>query len=232
MKLQIPALLILSVLGCLAQDKPVAIAKKLLPKKAVCVTCSLNGEGHEEEKPAGGLMYKGKAYYFCNIAEVATFKADPEAYMPVILPRPAPESLGKMLDGTEVALKDYKDKVLLIDFWATWCSPCVKAMPEMQKLHNKLADKGFSAIGISIDEEGAKKVKPFQAKRKFTYPILLDTDKESPVWKAFGVHGVPALFLVNRKGEIVQQWTGKINQKEVEKAVVELLEAESKKVSK
>ena len=100
-------------------------------------------------------------------------------------------------------------------------------MPALQKLHDKYSAKGFSVVGISIDEEGAKKVKPFLAKRKFTYPILLDLDTKSPVWKAFGVHGVPALFLIDRNGQIVRQWTGKVNHKEVEKSVAELVDGES-----
>ena len=211
----------------LVQDSPTDIAKNLLPKKAVCVICTANGEGHEEEKPVAGVRYKGKSYYFCGSKEVSLFKKDPEAYMPPVLPRPVPEQLGTKLEGSEVAAAEHSGKILLIDFWATWCVPCVKTMPDMQKLHDKYATKNFSVIGISIDEEGAKKVKPFLAKRKFTYPILLDTNAKSPTWKAFGVHGVPALFLVNRDGQIVQQWTGKISPKEVEKAVEKLLEADS-----
>lgn len=209
-----------------AQDVPENIAKKSLPKKAVCVICNLNGEGHNEEKVSAGVMYKGKAYYFCNLSEVETFKKAPASFLPPVLPRPAPDTLGTKLEGGAVALSEYEGKIVLVDFWATWCVPCVKAMPEMQKLHDKYADTGFSVIGISIDEEGIKKVKPFLAKRKFTYPMLLDTNTKAPVWKAYGVHGVPALFLIDRAGQIVQQWTGKIDSKVVAKAVTELVETE------
>ena len=78
---------------------PEEIAKKDLPKKAVCFVCSANGETHGEEKPAAGARYKGKTYYFCNEKEAVAFKQDPEAYMPPVLPRPAPKSLGSTLDG-------------------------------------------------------------------------------------------------------------------------------------
>lgn len=222
------ALLCLALLarGASAQNSPEDIAKKKLPAKALCVVCTANGEGHDEEKPAAGVMYKGKAYYFCNAKEVETFKKDPDAYLPPVLPRPAPETLGAKLDGGEVMLADFKGKAILVDFWATWCAPCVKSMPEMQKLHDKYASKGFSLVGVSIDEEGAKKVKPFLAKRKLAYPILLDSNKKEPVWKAFGVHGVPALFLIDQEGRIVRQWTGKIDRKEVEKAVEEVMKEE------
>jgi peroxiredoxin len=217
-------LLIISM-GAMAQGAPEDIAKNELPKKAACVVCAANGEGHGEEKPAAGVRYKGKSYFFCNVKEVATFKQDPEAFMPPILPRPAPKTLGVKLDGASAAASEFQGKVLLVDFWATWCAPCVAAMPDLQKLHDKNASKDFSVVGISIDEEGAKKVKPFLARRKFTYPMLLDTDAKAPVWKAFGVHGVPALFLINREGRIVNQWTGKVNHRDVEKAVAELVDA-------
>ena len=74
--------------GALAQDTPEDIAKKDLPKKATCVVCASNGEGHGEEKPAAGVRYKGKSYFFCNAREAVTFKQDPEAFMPPVLPRP------------------------------------------------------------------------------------------------------------------------------------------------
>lgn len=217
-------LLLLLGIGAQAQDTPQDIDKKDLPKKAPCIVCAQNGEGHDEEKPAGGVRYKGKSYYFCNVAEVKRFKEDPEAFMPPVLPRSAPKTLGQKVEGGEVLLADYKGSVMLVDFWATWCAPCIKGMPDMQKLHEKYAARGFSVVGVSIDEEGAKKVKPFLAKRKFTYPILLDTDTKNAVWKAFGVHGIPVVFLIDKTGQIVQQWTGKINKSEIEKAVEALME--------
>ena len=154
--------LVLALVGirATAQEVPQEIPKKELPRKAICIVCAVNGEGHGEEKPAAGALYRGKTYYFCNIKELATFKQDPTAYLPPILPRPAPEKLGAKLTGGNTTLADYRGTVLLVDFWATWCAPCVKAMPEVQKLHDQFAKKGFVAIGISIDEEGAKKPKP------------------------------------------------------------------------
>jgi peroxiredoxin/YHS domain-containing protein len=202
------------------QDTPEEIARKELPKTAVCVVCEANGEGHKDEKPAAGVRYKGKSYFFCNAKEVAEFKKDPEAFMPPVLPRPATALKLRKLDGSGASLSDYKGKVVLVDWWATWCVPCVAAMPDVQKLHDKYAEKGFTAIGISIDEEGAKKVKPFIEKRKFSYPILLD---DSGQWKIWGVRAIPAMFLVNKEGQIVKQWTGKLDKKEIEKAVTELL---------
>jgi thiol-disulfide isomerase/thioredoxin len=217
-------LLLLAPLTTRAQDKP-TIVKDNLPQKAVCLVCSQGGEEHGEEKPAGAVAYKGKTYYFCNKREVEAFVKDPDAYLPAPLPRLAPAFSLKRVTGETATLAELsKGKVLLVDFWATWCGPCVKAMPDLQKIHEKYATGGkFSVVGISIDEEGAKKVAPFLAKSKtkYTYPILLDAGE---VWKQWGVKSLPTVVLV-KDGQIVGSWAGKVNLKEVEAAVMKVLEA-------
>lgn len=205
-----------------AQDTPTDISKKELPKKAHCVVCTVRGSGEGEEKPAAGVRYKGTAYYFCNAKEATEFKKEPETWIPLPLPRPAPDFMLKTLTDTEVTKETYKDKVLLVDFWATWCKPCIATMPELQKLYADYAEKGLVVLGISIDEKGAKVVKPFVTKHKFLYPMALDAG-EKPMWQAYRVKGVPALFLIDKEGNIVRQWLGKPDKIEVEKAVLELL---------
>ena len=175
-----------------AQDKPTLMTGKL-PAKAECVVCSQRGEDHGQEKPAAGVQYTGKTYYFCQKKEAEEFIKDPEAFMPPVLPRPAPAFALKNVEGQTVTLGSTKGKVLLVDFWATWCAPCVQVMPDLQKLHDKYSGKGFAVVGVSIDENGAKAVGPFLAKRKFTYPILLDT---GDVWQRWGVRAIPAMFLI------------------------------------
>ncbi|MDX1931743.1 MAG: redoxin family protein [Capsulimonadales bacterium] len=210
-----------------AQEKAVVVKDKL-PAKAECFICSQNGEEHGEEKPAGAVAYKGKTYYFCSKKEVEAFVKDPNAYLPAPVPRPAPAfslPTATAAAGEKVTLTGLAagGKVLLVDFWATWCGPCVKAMPELQRLHQKYAAGGkFSVVGVSIDEEGAKKVGPFLAKQKtkYTYPILLDAAADAPVWQQWGVKAVPSVILV-KDGQIVRHWAGKVDLKEVEKAVAE-----------
>lgn len=212
------AALVLS-LAAFAQEKAQRVTGKL-PAKAVCFICFQNGES-EEEKPAGAVAYKGKTYYFCNKAEVEKFLKDPEVFIPAPVPRSAPVFTLKTPTGETVSLESLKGKLVLLDFWATWCVPCVKAMPDMQKLQDKYAAKGFTVVGISIDDEGAKKVTPFLAKSKvkFTYPILLDNGM---VWKDWGVKSVPSVMLV-KGGQILKHWSGKIEIGEIEKAVREAL---------
>jgi peroxiredoxin len=209
-----------------AQEAAEELTKKELPRKAVCVVCDTQGMGEGEETVVAGVRYKGKVYFFCNKSEVAKFRQDPAAYIPLPLPRPMPDFRLKTLDETPLTSRSYRGKVMLVDFWATYCKPCVEVMPELQKLADKYAAKGLVVLGVSLDEKGAKVVKPFLEKRKFTYPIALDNASE-PAWQAFGVRALPTLFLVNAEGQIVRQWTGKPDKKQVEEAVQSLLKATS-----
>ena len=199
------------------QASPQDIPKGELPKSATCVVCSSNGEGHGEERAAAGVVYEGKRYFFCNAKEVGDFKKDPEAFLPPVLPRPAPEVKASDLAGKPVTLESYKGKVVLLDFWATWCAPCVKSMPALEKLYSRAKDRDLMVVGLSIDED-PKKVPPFLKKRGVTYPILLD-DPKVPTWAAYRVRAVPAMFLIGRNGQIVAQWRGEAKMKDVETAV-------------
>ncbi len=208
----------------MAQNTPTDIPKKELPKKAICAVCAAKGGGEEEEKPASGVRYRGDAYYFCKSSELIEFKKEPDSWVPLPLPRSAPDFKLKTLSDKEVSKDSFKGKILLLDFWATWCKPCVAAMPDLQKLYEKLAGEGLEILGVSIDDKTAKAVKPFIAKGKFSYPIAIDGG-ESPAWQAYRVKGIPALFLIDKEGKIVKQWLGKPDKKEVEEAVKALLKA-------
>ena len=201
------------------QDKAIRVTGKL-PAKASCFICLQNGET-ELEKPAGAVNYKGKTYYFCNKGEVDAFIKDPETYIPAPVPRPAPAFSIPSPSGATINFDSVKGKVTLVDFWATWCGPCVKAMPTLQKLHETYSAQGLSVIGIAIDEQGAKKVGPFleKSKVKYTYPIAIDN---ADVWKAWGVRSLPTMVLV-KDGQIVRHWSGMVDFKDVERTVRDAL---------
>jgi len=103
--------------------------------------------------------------------------------------------------GKSWHLRDLKGKVVLVNFWATWCPPCRKEMPDLQALYDKYRDQGLVVLAIS-DEETAK-VSPFISERKFTYPILLDAGRK--VNDAFVVEGIPKSFVYDREGKLVAQ---------------------------
>ncbi|MEO5989146.1 MAG: redoxin domain-containing protein [Candidatus Eisenbacteria bacterium] len=176
-------------------------------KKASCVVCQVaRGESAEEEVRAV-RSHAGKEYGFCSEKCGKAFSADPLAYVPPSFPRAAPGFSLTDLGGNPVSNASLKGKVVLVDFWATWCAPCLKSMPELEALHRKYADRGFAVVGISIDEGGLAKVRKFVAAKKLTYPIALDSAKE-PAWESFRVKAVPAAYLLDREGRIVAQWTG------------------------
>ena len=101
---------------------------------------------------------------------------------------------------------------MLLDFWATFCGPCVKAMPRLQKLNDELAGKGFAVVGIATDEEGAAKVGPAVAKIGVKYPILISDEN---AWKDYDVTTLPAMFLIDRRGQIVKRFGGQVDHKVV-----------------
>jgi len=105
------------------------------------------------------------------------------------------------LQGHSWTLKELRGKVVLVNFWATWCPPCRKEMPDLERLHNELGPRGLVILAIS-DEETAK-VEPFIAEHKFDYPILLDPGRK--VNDLFHVEGIPKSFVYDREGKLVAQ---------------------------
>jgi peroxiredoxin len=105
------------------------------------------------------------------------------------------------LQGTPWHLRDLRGKVVLVNFWATWCPPCRKEMPDLQALYDKYKDQGF--VVLSISDEDSAKVTPFIGERKITYPVLLDPAHK--VNDAFQVMGIPKSFVYDREGKLVAQ---------------------------
>ena len=105
------------------------------------------------------------------------------------------------LQGKTWHLRDLQGKVVLVNFWATWCPPCRKEMPDLQALYEKYKDQGFVVLAISDEEVG--KVSPFIAERKISYPVLLDPGRK--VNELFQVEGIPKSFVYDREGKLVAQ---------------------------
>jgi peroxiredoxin len=105
------------------------------------------------------------------------------------------------LQGKSWTLKDLRGKVVLVNFWATWCPPCRKEMPDLEALYQKFEDQGFVILAIS--DEDAAKVAPFVKEHEFTYPILLDPGRK--VNERFAIGGIPKSFVYNREGKLVAQ---------------------------
>lgn len=117
----------------------------------------------------------------------------------------APDFSLKNENGKEVSLGDSNGKVRLIHFWATWCPPCVREMPHLDKLVKKMKGRPFELIAISEDES-LDDVKKFREQVSFSFPILYDEGEKLSY--TYGVFGLPESFLVNKQGIVVRKITG------------------------
>lgn len=106
------------------------------------------------------------------------------------------------LHGKKVDIKNYAGKVVLVDFWATWCGPCIAALPEVKETYSKLHDKGFEILGISLDSEKETLVQ-FLAAEKMTWPQHFDgSGWENKLVQKFEITGIPSMWLVDKKGNL------------------------------
>ncbi len=128
---------------------------------------------------------------------------------------------GPALDGRTLALSGFAGKVVLVDFWATWCGPCREEIPDLVKLREKLKDRGFEIFGVSMDEEGEKAVRTFTAKQPITYPVVLNGGERPP--KGWTVPGLPTAYLIGRHGEVLKRWFGEKDMPDLEKDVLAAL---------
>jgi peroxiredoxin len=121
---------------------------------------------------------------------------------------PMPAYSAKYLDGKTFDVGAEMGNVLLINVWATWCSPCRFEIPELQALHNKYADRGFKVIGVSVDEGGTDAVKQFVDEYKMTYPIVLDP--EGHIANVLRTTVLPTSVIVGRSGQIIWRKIGAV----------------------
>lgn len=138
---------------------------------------------------------------------------------------PAPQFSLPDLDGKTVTLDQLIGKgPLVIDFWATWCTPCTKALPKYQELYRKYRDRGLTIVAVNEDGPRSRaKVRSFVSSLGLTFPVLLDTDGE--VMRRFRVQGLPALLLLSAEGDILHSKQGyrPASEKELEALIIPLL---------
>ena len=117
-------------------------------------------------------------------------------------PVPAPSVPFEALDGSETSLADFVGQVVVVNFWATWCAPCVREMPDLERLHLALADEGLAVLAVSQDRAGAGAVAPFLERLSLQrLPVYLDP--RGNLARAFALKGLPTTFIIDRQGRVV-----------------------------
>ncbi|MBN1805148.1 MAG: redoxin domain-containing protein [Sedimentisphaerales bacterium] len=123
-----------------------------------------------------------------------------------LLGKPAPAFTLQELDGKKVSLSDFKGKVVILNFWATWCPPCIKEIPDFIKLYDKYKDHGFTMIGMSVDHQGISIVKAFKQRFNINYPILM---ADINVSDAYGnIDNIPTTFVIDSDGIVKREYIG------------------------
>ena len=119
----------------------------------------------------------------------------------------APDFSLKDLNGNNVQMRQLKGKVVLLNFWTTWCGPCKEEMPGFEVLYQQFKERNFVLLAVSVDYEGLKPVREFIDKHHYTFPVLLDPKGQT--LDPFGVKGVPTTFLIDKTGRMIGKATGR-----------------------
>lgn len=136
--------------------------------------------------------------------------------------RAAPDFELKDADGKTVRLSDYKGKVVLLNFWATWCGPCKIEIPWFADFEQRYKDRGFAVLGVSMDEDGWEVVKPYIEKSRINYRTLLGNDAVATQYG--GVDSLPTTFLIDADGKIAATHIGLVSKSDYENEIVQLLD--------
>ena len=124
-------------------------------------------------------------------------------------------------DGKPVKSSDFAGKVVILDFWATWCPPCKAEIPGFVELQEKYGDKGLVIVGVSLDEQGPAVVKPFMQQFRVNYPIVMGDEKIAQDFG--GVTAIPTTFIIDKTGNIVKKHVGFTPKENFEKEITPLL---------
>ncbi len=169
------------------------------------------------------------ALYAEPIAEPAMEASLPPGFSPFMtFPEdnkvPAPDFALPTSDGKTFRLSDQVGKVVVLNFWATWCPPCRAEIPDFIKLQNELGERGLVIAGVSLDEEGWEVVRPFAEEFQFNYPVMVD---DGAADDAYGpIAALPTTFLIDREGMVRHYAPGMLTEEMLRPVLMDLLEEE------
>ncbi|HLH39183.1 MAG TPA: TlpA disulfide reductase family protein [Bryobacteraceae bacterium] len=134
----------------------------------------------------------------------------------------APDFALKDAAGKTVRLSDYRGDVVLLNFWATWCGPCQIEIPWFIDFQKNYKDRKFAVLGVSMDDDGWKSVKPYIEQRKINYPIVVGTEETSQLYG--GIDSLPTTFIIDRGGRIAAVHTGLVSKSVYQDEINKLLD--------
>jgi peroxiredoxin len=138
----------------------------------------------------------------------------------------APDFALKDSNGATLRLSDYKGKVVLLNFWATWCEPCQIEIPWFIEFEKQYKDKSFEVLGVSFDDDGWTSVKPFIARKKMNYRIAIGTEEVSTLYG--GLDSLPTTYVLDRGNRIAAVHVGLVGKNEYQNDILSLLDANNK----
>jgi peroxiredoxin len=142
---------------------------------------------------------------------------------PVKERKAAPPFTLKDSNGQTVQLSDYKGKVVLLNFWATWCGPCKIEIPWFIDFDQRFKDRGFAVLGVAMDDEGWEVVKPYLERRKMSYRVMVGNDETAQLYG--GIESLPTTFMIDREGRIANIHIGLVSKSDYESDINGLLQA-------
>ena len=139
---------------------------------------------------------------------------------PVAERRPMPALVLDQMDGGVWRLADHRGQVVLINYWASWCTPCWKETPGLIRLSHELGPKGLAVVGVAMDEGGRDKVRDFVERFQVPYPVVFP---EAMSQMVYGMKGLPTTILVDRNGMVAKTYVGAVSERDFRADVVALL---------
>jgi cytochrome c biogenesis protein CcmG/thiol:disulfide interchange protein DsbE len=133
----------------------------------------------------------------------------------------APDFTLKDLDGKPFSFSSTRGKVVILDFWATWCPPCTAEIPHFVELYKEYRERGLEIVGVALDRGGASTVKPFAERNGMNYTVVIGDQRITADYG--GIRGIPTTFVVDRQGRIAQKFVGYREKEVFEEAIKSLL---------